>query len=423
MTAYENALRWLYGLESRGIRLGLERMHQALALRAHPERFPTFVHVAGTNGKGSVTALIEATLREAGVRTGMFTSPHLHRFTERIRIDGRAIAEAKVVEWVEQWRNLNDTPPLTLFEVSTLMAFEAFRSARCELVVLEVGLGGRLDATNVVDSAVSVITTIGRDHEHILGEGLTTIAREKAGIIRPSTPVVVGVRSMEALQAIEARAAELDADIYRIDRDFGAGRCDGGWDLRALGDRLIVPALNLAGGHQGDNAACAFATIALLRKRGWPISDEAIRSAFATVSWPGRGELISGRPRFILDCAHNPDGCDALAAHIGSLSEPQKSLLIFGALGDKAHEAMLSAFDPVVAERIFVSPRVPRAIDPKHFATLRQGLVAASIDEAIELARERVPRDGLVVIAGSIFLIAEARARLLDVPTDPPTWP
>ncbi|MBT8469589.1 MAG: bifunctional folylpolyglutamate synthase/dihydrofolate synthase, partial [Deltaproteobacteria bacterium] len=265
MTRYREALRWLYGLESRGIKLGLERMAEAAERRGHPEREVPYVHVAGTNGKGSVATMVESVLRAAGYRTGQFASPHLQRYVERVRISGRPISEREAARRIEELRADTGLPPLTFFEYTTLLALEAFRDADCDIVCLEVGLGGRLDSTNIVTPEVSVITNISFEHQRILGDTLAKIAREKAGVLKRNVPCVVGARGKTVRRTITARARAVGAPLRWIDRDF-----ESAWDGHSLSVRVGEQRwdglrLGLRGKYQGDNAACALAALMELR--------------------------------------------------------------------------------------------------------------------------------------------------------------
>ena len=236
MTRYPEALRWLYGLESRGIKLGLDRIAEAAEIRGHPERALRYVHVAGTNGKGSVSAMVESVLRAAGYRTGQFASPHLQRYVERVRIDGRPISEREAANRIEELRADTRLPPLSFFEYTTLLAFEAFRDACCDIVVLEVGLGGRLDSTNIVTPEASVITNISLEHQRILGDTLAKIAREKAGVLKPGVPCIVGARGTSVRRAISARASAVHSPLRWIDHDFESEWHDRSLSVR-VGDR------------------------------------------------------------------------------------------------------------------------------------------------------------------------------------------
>ncbi len=420
MTRYHEALRWLYGLESRGIKLGLDRMAQAAELRGHPEHEVRYVHVAGTNGKGSVATMVESVLRAAGYHTGQFASPHLQRYVERVRIGGRPISEREAACRIEELRADTRLPPLTFFEYTTLLAFEAFRDARCDIVVLEVGLGGRLDSTNIMTPEVSVITNISFEHQRILGDTLPKIAREKAGVLKPDVPCVVGARGTAVRRAIAARARAVGAPLRWIDRDF-----ESAWDGHALSVRVGKQSwaglrLGLRGEYQGDNAACALAALTELRDRGFDVSDADIRAGLKRAKWPGRLEWHRGQPSFLFDAAHNAAGCETLARYLDELEVHGKVVLLFGAMRDKDHRRMLAAFDGRVDRRVYASSGVHRSDSPDRFAKIRKGSVSRSVRDAVARAKRAAGPDGLVVVAGSIFLVAEARAVVKNVRTDPP---
>ncbi len=420
MTRYQEALRWLYGLESRGIKLGLERTMTAAALRGHPERELRYVHVAGTNGKGSVAAMLDSTLRAAGYRTGFFSSPHLQRYVERVRIDGRPISEREAVDRIQSLRTDTRLPPLTFFECTTLLAIEAFRDARCDIVVLEVGLGGRLDSTNIVTPEACVITSIGLEHQRILGDTLAKIAAEKAGILKPGIPCSVGARGKSVRRAIAKKAREVGAPVRWIDRDFSGRLQDGRLNVR-VGEREWTDLrLGLRGSYQGDNAACAIAALLDLGERGFPVSDAQIRRGLARTKWPGRLEWIGGRPRFLFDAAHNAAGCETLAFHLEELAFPGRVVLLFGAMRDKDHRRMLAAFDGLVDRRVYAAPAIHRSERPERLAKIRDGSVGRSVRDAIARAKRAAGPEGLVVVAGSIFLVSEARAIVKNARTDPP---
>jgi len=456
--SYASELQWLYGLSARGIRLELDRMRGGLAHRGNPQRGLAVVHVAGTNGKGSVSSFCERMLRAAGYRTGIFTSPHLHRFVERFKVNGRPLSEAEVTRRLaDQRRDAENMPPLTFFEHSALLALEAFRDHGCEVVVLEVGLGGRLDATNVIeDPAISVVTRIAFDHMNILGDTLSAIAKEKAGIFKSGRPAVIGARDPEPRRVLLDVARRKKTAPWVIGREFDGVPTPRGARIR-VGDDERDFRLGLAGAYQAENAAIAVAAMHRLRADGWSIDDDAIATGLAKTTWPGRLELRSvpdgpdgPRPRFLFDCAHNTDGCLALAAHLramqtGSASPPSmpstsamstpatsvsasrgsakkkpKTVLLFGALADKEHEPMLVCFDDVVDRRVYAVPDVPRAPkSAKVFTAIRDGVVAKSVHEGIAKAERLAGPDGLVVVGGSIFLVQEARAHVLGLRTDP----
>jgi dihydrofolate synthase/folylpolyglutamate synthase len=420
VTRYREALRWLYGLESRGIKLGLDRVARAAEVRGHPERGLRHVHVAGTNGKGSVATMVESVLRAAGYRTGQFASPHLQRYVERVRIGGRPISERETAWRIEELRADTRLPSLSFFEYTTLLAFEAFHDARCDIVVLEVGLGGRLDSTNIVTPEVSVITNICFEHQRILGDTLAKIAREKAGVLKPNVPCVVGARGTEVRRAIGARARAVGAPVRWIDRDF-----ESSWNGRSLSVRVGEQEwtdlrLGLLGDYQGDNAACAVATLAELGERGFEVSDADIRAGLKRAKWPGRLEWHRGSPAFLFDAAHNASGCETLARYLDDLEFPGRVVLLFGAMRDKDHRRMLAAFDGRVDRRVYAAPAVNRSEPPERLPKIRQGTAARTVRDAVARAKRAAGPSGLVVVAGSIFLVSEVRALVKNVRTDPP---
>jgi dihydrofolate synthase/folylpolyglutamate synthase len=416
---YADATRFLYGLTPRGIKLDLARMEEALARRGNPHHKLRFIHVAGTNGKGSTSAMIASILKAAGFRTGLYTSPHLHRFVERIRIDGRTVAEravAKVVTEIARDMEAPDFPELTFFEVATLVAFELFVAQKVELVVLEVGLGGRFDATNVVTPLVSAITRIALDHTDMLGDTIEAVAAEKAGIIKPGVPVVSSVRGDEARAVIDARAKELGVPCFLIDRDIRVrpSRRRGRFELTCGEREFEALAVGLLGAHQVDNAACAVAAVCALEHCDIHISEEAIRTGLRRVRWPGRLERVGKSPSVLLDVAHNGDGCAALASYVSARGRKRR-VLLFGVMADKDVAAMLDALESVFDARVYVKPDLTRGLDPHLIEEILPGTVAESLEAGLALAREAAGPDGEVVVTGSLFVVAPVRAEILGV--------
>jgi dihydrofolate synthase/folylpolyglutamate synthase len=373
-----------------GMRLGLGPMQEACERLGHPERSIPVVHVAGTNGKGSVCAMVEAIARSAGMRTGLYTSPHLSRFAERIRIDGEPLTDEALAGILG--RALDEGPDLSFFETATLAALLAFRDARVDVAVLEVGLGGRLDATNVVPKPMAAaITRIALDHTDRLGTTLVEIAREKAGIAKPGLDLVLG-----------PMAPGVRAAIDEVARASGATTSD-------AGDPPLPERLGLPGAHQRDNARIA----AVLAGR-IGASPEAVATGLTAARWPGRLERIGD---FLLDGAHNADGAEALAAHVRTLgARPDDTTLVFGALADKDWAPMLDAVAPLANRRVYVAlPGAARAAaDPAALAARHPGEIATSLEDAL------APRPGLTIVCGSLVLVGQARALLLGLPRDPP---
>nr|HRJ74047.1 folylpolyglutamate synthase/dihydrofolate synthase family protein [Terrimicrobiaceae bacterium] len=339
MTCGES-LAWLYSTQQFGIKLGLDNILRLLAGLGHPEaRFP-IVHVAGTNGKGSVSALADAVLRASGRKCGLYTSPHLVDFRERIRVNGEMISPDAVAEGLTSLRALSsgwEHSP-TFFEIATALALGHFAAAGCDCVVLETGMGGRLDATNAVRPAVSVLTPIALDHTEWLGKTLSAVAREKAGIIKAGVPVVSAPQLPEAGEVIRARAAEVGAPLAFVREPFRDGP------------------IALRGEHQRENAALA---IAALAAAGLTASPDNIRDGLRSVKWPGRFQLAGDR--IVLDGGHNPHGARQLAANWREAFGDEKAVIIFGALADKDFPAMLRELAPIAGTFFFVPVRNERS--------------------------------------------------------------
>jgi len=405
-TELKATLERLYRLVPRGQKLGLERMQAACARFGNPERSFTSVHIAGTNGKGTVAAFVTGMARAAGLRAGTYTSPHLQRFAERIVIDGSPIADEQLVPLLNHV--MDGAPELTFFEVATLAAFLAFREAGVQLAILEVGLGGRLDATNVIPPPrVAAITRIAFDHMIELGDTLAKIAAEKAGIIKPGSAVVLGKLHPDARAVIEERAAEVGARVVAL-----------GSPEPIPGAPLAYPRVALL----GSNLAVA---VTIGRELGW--APEILAQGVENTTWPGRNELLhrSGQDLTLLDCAHNPDGAVALShaldpSVLADIESRREIALVFGALNTKNWRAMLRRLEQVAGQRIYVAPPVPKAVDPREMLQISPGEVAGSVEEALTRARELVGSKGVVVVAGSTFLVGAARALLLNLPSDPP---
>jgi len=428
--ALTEVLARLYRLAPRGARLGLESMRDACALEGDPQDALVTVHVAGTNGKGSVAASVESIARTSGLRTGLYTSPHLGRFAERIRLDGEPVDDIVLESALAHV--LDAHPSLTFFEVATLAAFSVFREARVALAVLEVGLGGRFDATNVVRKPrVTAITTVSFDHVEFLGNSIESIAFEKAGILKPGVPVVTGRLPMAAASVVEARAKEIGAaPVWRVGEELTTERRGEHVVVRGPVDRSIVTQPSLHGAHQADNAAVAAGIAWLLRSPPaqtpmLPIEDVSIARGLASVRWPGRLEPIEVHEgpfagEWVLDGAHNEEGARALAAALEG--DPKDRALVFGAMADKAWGTMVKELAKSFGTRVYVEPSAEgrRAAPAAQLAALDpNGTIAPSVVDAMRIARTSVGASGTVVVAGSLYLVGEVRARLLGTARDP----
>lgn len=397
----------LFARSNFGVKLGLERMQEACALLGNPERSAPVLHVAGTNGKGSTCAFTEASLRAAGLRTGLYTSPHLTHFCERIRVGGEPVSEERACELLEEVRArvpwaLGD-PGLTFFEIVTLMAFLAFREV--EVMVIEVGLGGRLDATNVVQPRACAVATLGLEHTQFLGPTLAHVAAEKAGIFKPGAPAVSAGQPREAAEVLQRRASQLGISLWRPGRDYRFESRD----VRPFcyqGPRWAVRAGDLAlqGHHQRTNAALA---CALLEASLLPLEPRHVEQGLRTARWPGRLERIGD---VYLDGAHNPHAVRALARSLRALLGGRPLRLVFGALQDKDAAAMLRELAPLAASVHYCAPDSPRAIPPERLAQMHPGTAHSSAVAALAAA---CSEGGVVLCCGSLYLVGELRALLV----------
>jgi dihydrofolate synthase/folylpolyglutamate synthase len=414
---YPDSVRFLYSLgnEIRTAKLGLDRMQRLVAALGYPDRAFRSVHVAGTNGKGSTSAMIEAALRAAGRRTGLYTSPHLLSPTERIRVDGEQVtgdqfsAAFNSVHGIAEEmldRGEIDLHP-TYFETVTAMALVLFRDLGVHTAVIEVGLGGRLDATNVILPELAVITPVDFDHERYLGNTIEAIAREKAGILKTRIPAVFARQRAEAEWVLETRAEELEI-AYRRSADC---RLDD-VELYPRGSRFRLNGVTvecpLAGEHQLENAVTAALA---LEELGAPAA------GIAHTVWPGRLELVSVSPEIILDGAHNPAGARALASYIERFYRGRRVWLIYGTMRDKAIEEVASILFPLAAEIVGTAPDYARALDPE--ALLRVWAadnlrLAPTLAQALDLVRGEAAPSDVIFITGSLFLVGEARALLVE---------
>jgi len=394
---------YLATLKPLAMRLGLERMERALDTLGHPERGLQILHVAGTNGKGSTCAMAASALKQAGHLTGLYTSPHLVRFNERIVLDGEPVSDPALERLAGElrracpWHDRGDEAErLTYFEFATLLALLHFAKVGARAVVLEVGLGGRLDATNVVRPLACAITRIGFDHTELLGDTLAAIAREKAGIFKPGVPAALAAaQPEEAMAALRAEAVRRGTPVVVAEESYPGP-------------------LALAGPHQRGNAALAASALRLLRAQGLPVPEDAIASGLELARWPGRLELVGG---VLLDGAHNPDGAAALAAALPAVYPGRPVELVFGVLADKDYRGMLEALAPAVRGLHLVEPPSPRARTVESYRPLAGALVQrvdvhASVEQALECARRAAGEAGLCCVAGSLYLVGAARSLL-----------
>ena len=421
---YSEAMVYFESLGKFGIQLGLDRIKALLNKMEHPELRFRSVHVTGTNGKGSTSAMIAAVLTEAGIRTGLYTSPHLIDYTERLQINGANISREAFANVIDRTRLAAEAiiaegmESPTEFEVLTAAAFLWFAQEKAEIVVVEVGLGGLLDSTNVIFPAVAVITNVTLEHTDRCGNTVEAIAHHKAGIIKPGIPVVTGA-SGAALEVIETVAKQAGALCEVLGRDFTV--TDRSYEQAQQSFSLFVGptdselySIRLLGRHQAENAALAIRTCQLLGKHDSRLTSAVIRAGIAQAIWPGRFEIFPGAPVLILDGAHNPDGIRTLRQTLDDIFFNREIVFLFGVLADKNHAEMAKILFRRHDRAVVVRPHSDRAADVADIAGEITGAVATvktadTISEGLELAKNWAGPDGLVCAAGSLYMIGEVR--------------
>jgi dihydrofolate synthase / folylpolyglutamate synthase len=409
---YSKAIQFLYDLRLFGAELGLENTRKLASLSGSPEKKLRFIHVAGTNGKGSTCAMLESIYRAAGLRVGLFTSPHLVAFGERIQVNRQWMSADQLIRQVSELQPLLKQFPAnthpTFFEVVTVMALRHFADQRCDLVIWETGMGGRLDATNIVTPLASVITNVDFDHQQWLGDTIEKIAFEKAGIIKPGVPVITATENRQALRVIADVAQRHRSTLKIVDADADVPPLDG----------IKLP---LAGRHQRLNAALAVATVNVLSDQ-LAVGPDAIIEGLSTLQWPGRMQLVrlAGERSILLDGAHNKAGAEVLAHEFQKQFSGSRPALIFGVLRDKDWKSMAALLAPLASSLTLVPVKSERTLPPQEMVSMWQDgneiapvAVCASLAEALE----RVKAEPFVVITGSLYLVGEAMELLgLAVP-------
>lgn len=419
--SYEETIAYLFNLQKYGMKFGLENIRRLLSALENPQESFRCIHVAGTNGKGSTSAMIDSVLRTAGVDTGLFTSPHLVSFTERIRVNSREISEADVVRFADEVRRAAENIPgflPTFFEVTTAMAFLYFRKMKVAWAVVETGMGGRLDATNILMPEVSVITAIDIDHSDFLGSTLREIAGEKAGIIKQGVPVITALQHPEAAEVLGLSAEKSGSGLVTYGKDFSADITADelvGIRINYHGDKEYNDlSLQLAGRHQGLNAALAIRTIEeVMRKH--PELNCDVRQGLRNARWPGRLEFVKDQPPLLIDGAHNPQAAAVLAEYLRkALDVYSRIILIMGIMNDKDREGIMKPLLPLASEIIFAAPAYGRASDPETLAAEARGLgyfarTALTVADALNLAEQLYAQGDLIVVTGSFYTIGEVK--------------
>lgn len=421
---YEQALEYIHSVNWAFCKPGLERITELCAALGNPQEKLRFIHVAGTNGKGSTSAMLASVLQNAGYKTGLYTSPYIRTFCERIRVDGENIPKETLASLTERVRPIADAmeDKPTEFELITALAFTYFTEQNCDVVVLEVGLGGRLDSTNIIqNTALSIITGIDFDHTALLGNTIQEIATEKAGIIKQGRPVLFGGEEGEALDVIRAFALENNAPVYTVDRSSYCQReaTLGGTTFDYL--HYTDLRLPLLGAYQPYNATLVLTAIELLNRQGFAIDEGAVRKGLACVRWPARFELLSHEPIIIYDGGHNPEGVRAAVASVRAYFGTQRVNLLSGVMADKNRSEMIETMKPIIARAFTVTPNNPRALAATDYAAqlsahgisaVSYGSVADGVRAAIELSKqEGIP----LVCLGSLYLYEEVEATVREL--------
>ncbi|KKO51321.1 bifunctional folylpolyglutamate synthase/dihydrofolate synthase [Paenibacillus sp. DMB20] len=446
LQSYEEAVEWINGLIPFGIRPGLDRIKALMEMLGNPERRLKFIHVAGTNGKGSTCAFLTRVLIQSGYSVGTFTSPYITKFTNRFQYNGEDIPEETLLRLANRLYPLvqeiagGELGSPTMFEVSTALAILYYAQESVpDVVVWETGLGGRMDVTNIVHPVVSVITNVGMDHTDILGETVAEIAGEKAGIIKPGVPVVSAVTQPEAVKVIKEAAARNRSTLYLAGEQFSYRRLGGdeeGQTFSFSGPfREAEIRIGLQGEHQCANAACAMMTLEVLRHyMAFVIEKEDLNKGFLETRWAGRLEQVGSSPRIVLDGAHNPEGAESLAKSLPQIYEYRKLNLMMGMLANKHHEPYLKHILPIVDTLILTEPDFRRKMDAnalrniveqireKYAKQTLQIIIEPDWKNALELLKSRTEAEDLGVVSGTLYLIADVRSSLLGLSDAEKGW-
>jgi len=416
--AFRESLDYLYGLEKFGMIFGLAKVEGILEAIGNPHEAVRAIHIGGTNGKGSTAAMMASILEKEGYRVGLYTSPHLVRFTERIKVNGKEIEEKEVASltgWMrERIEAARIPPPFTFFDFTTAMALHYFSQKVVDLAILEVGLGGRLDSTNVITPLLSVVTNVARDHEDVLGKGILRIAREKAGIIKRGRPFITAAVQPQVLRLFSEICREEEAPYYRVGKDFRYLRAgQESFDYEGLNRKLWNIQLGLHGFHQILNATTALGAMEVLEDLGYRVSTEAMMEGLKAVEWQGRLEMVCSSPRVVVDGAHNPAGAQVLREALEKGYRYRRLILLAGIMKDKEFKSILHTLSPLADQIILSRPPIDRAAAPTVLlkALGKNGQKAELIEdfsEAIERGLSMTEEEDLFCITGSLYTVGEA---------------
>ena len=412
--SYGEAIQYLYSLQKYGIKFGLNKTSNLLKAFGNPHHGQKYIHIAGSNGKGSVAAMVESILIKSGMKVGFYSSPHLVRFTERFRVNGREIAPEQASEIINELRNMIDpNHPPTFFEVTTAMALIYFAMEQTDISIMEVGMGGRLDATNVIRPVVSAITNISLEHQQFLGSRLIDIAGEKAGIIKRGVDLVTAATQPSVIKLFQSICKQKKAPFWRIGKDVQYRTTDKGLNYYGLKHRLRGLELSLRGAYQSRNAALALAVIEILERKGYKIASHDIMAGLKETNWPGRMHIVSREPLTVLDGAHNPNAIKELTESIKRDFAYKSLILVIGIMGDKDIGKIINRIVPMADYVIYTSPDYYRSASPENLMKeglllRKHGKIIPKISDAIHTAKEMAKSDDLILVTGSLFTVGEA---------------
>jgi len=416
--SYEEAVQYLYSLQKYGIKFGLSKTSNLLKAFGNPHRGRKFVHIGGTNGKGSVAAMVESVLTRSGLKVGFYSSPHLVRFTERFRLCGQEISPEGVARLVSELQEAVDPKePPTFFEFTTAMALIHFAREKADVSIMEVGMGGRLDATNVIRPEASVITNISLEHRDFLGRRLIQIAWEKAGIIKRGVDVLTAATQPSVVSLFEKICEERGAPLRRLGKDIRIRIKESSFNYYGLDQNFADLELGLLGRHQYKNAALALAVVEVLRRKGFGVEEREIREGLATVHWPGRMHIISRDPLVMLDGAHNPGAMKNLAGSLRLDSRYRRVILVLGVMADKDISRIVREIVPVADYVICTRPDYYRAAPPETLMNAasplwKGGEACPRLPDALKRATALAAQGDLILVTGSLFTVGEAMACL-----------
>jgi dihydrofolate synthase/folylpolyglutamate synthase len=412
--SYEEAIEYLFGLQKYGIKFGLNKTSNLLESFGNPHYGQNYIHIAGSNGKGSVAAMVETILIKSGLKVGFYSSPHLVRFTERFRINGREMAPERAAALTEELINIMPPKdPPTFFEVVTAMALIYFVREEVDIAIMEVGMGGRLDATNVIRPLVSVITNISLEHQFFLGSRLSDIAGEKGGIIKKGVDMVTAATQPSVIKLFQVLCEEKEAPFWRVGKDIRYRSNDSGFNYYGLNRNFRGLELGLGGKFQKRNAVLSLAVIELLERKGFEISTPHIVEGVKETFWPGRMQIVSRRPLIMLDGAHNPRAVRELAGSVKDGLPYQRLILVIGVMDDKDIGKMMREILPIADDVIFTRAKYFRSASPERLmqeasSMKKSGEIAAPLSEAIDRAKKMAQPEDMILICGSLFTVGEA---------------